>query len=135
MSVGYPGWNRDAGKDYFNQQMNANDYYNQGNPYAGQQANLLAQQVQIAQQQMSAQTAYELEKMRMLANRPKQPEKQSMFNTIKNDITTFIIEHRSVIYFIAAALILDHFIFRGAFKARLQSMADRVVTKVEEQIK
>lgn len=65
---------------------------------------------------------------------PKPPEKKSMFKEITADIKSFLLEHRGVIYFIAAALILDHFIFRGAFKSRLQSMADRVVTKVEEKI-
>lgn len=63
------------------------------------------------------------------------PEKKSMFKEIQADIKAFILEHRGVIYFIAFALILDHFIFRGAFKARLQSMAEKVVTKVEEKIK
>lgn len=57
-----------------------------------------------------------------------------MFKEITADIKAFILEHRGVIYFVALALILDHFFFRGAFKARLQSMADRIVTKVEEKI-
>lgn len=64
----------------------------------------------------------------------KPPEKKSMFKEITTDIKAFVLEHRGVIYFIAFALILDHVFFRGAFKSRLQGMADRLVAKVEEKI-
>ena len=64
-----------------------------------------------------------------------QPKKEtSMFKEVIADIKSFLLEHRGIIYFIVIALALDHFFFRGAFKARLQAMADRVVTKVEEKI-
>ncbi|HEX3156737.1 MAG TPA: hypothetical protein VHV32_19060 [Candidatus Angelobacter sp.] len=66
---------------------------------------------------------------------PNRKEKKSMFKEIQSDIKSFILEHRGVIYFIAFALMFDHFVFKGAFKARLQGMADKMVTKVEEKIK
>lgn len=64
----------------------------------------------------------------------KSPEKKSMFKEIATDIKAFILEHRGVIYFIAFALIVDHFFFKGAFKARLEQMAEKIVAKVEEKI-
>mgnify|MGYP003394930623 FL=1 len=57
-----------------------------------------------------------------------------MFQEIKNDVTTFLKANRGVIYFVVIALLVDHFVFKGAFKARLQKMADGLVTKVEQKI-
>lgn len=62
-------------------------------------------------------------------------KEKSMFKEVTTDIKSFILEHRGVIYFVVAALIVDHFFFKGAFKARLQAMADKMVSKVEEKIK
>jgi hypothetical protein len=61
-------------------------------------------------------------------------KRKSMFNEVKNDITTFVSEYRGVFYFIALAFLADHFIFRGIFRDRLQAMADKMVKKVEEKI-
>lgn len=63
-----------------------------------------------------------------------QPKEQSMFGEIAKDIKTFILEYRAVLYFIAIALILDEFIFKGAFRARLQGVADQIVKKVESKV-
>src|SRR5258708_7725821 len=53
-----------------------------------------------------------------------QPAKEkTLFQEITTDVKSFIKEHRGIIYFVAVALIVDHFIFKGAFKARLQVMA------------
>ena len=57
-----------------------------------------------------------------------------MFQEIKNDVSTFIKEHRGVIYFIALALLVDHFIFKGIFKARLQVMLESLIKKVEDKV-
>jgi hypothetical protein len=102
------------------------------NPFA--QAN--RQWYPNAQQSLGQQLAQRNEIALAAAKAPtaKQPEKKSMFKEITTDIKGFILEHRGVIYFIAFALMVDHFFFRGAFKERLQSMADRIVTKVEEKI-
>lgn len=115
--------------------VNYQDYLSQMHSALNQQQNAFAQQGQ--QQGLGAyDTGFISSAPNALApNLPtKQPEKKSMFKEITTDIKGFLLEHRGVIYFIAAALILDHFFFRGAFKARLQGMADKVVTKVEEKI-
>lgn len=65
---------------------------------------------------------------------PTLKKEKSMFKEIVADMRSFILEHRSVIYFLAFALMVDHFVFRGAFKARLQGCVDRMITKVEEKI-
>lgn len=57
-----------------------------------------------------------------------------MFSEVASDIKTFLIEHRSIIYFVALALIVDHLFFKDAFRHRLQGMADRIVAKVEAKI-
>ena len=61
-------------------------------------------------------------------------KERTMFQEVKNDVTTFIKEHRGVIYFIALFLLVDHVIFKGVFKARLQSMAEALITKVEAKV-
>lgn len=64
-----------------------------------------------------------------------QPKKEkTLFQEIKNDVTGFIKEHRGVIYFIALALLIDHFIFKGVFKARLQAMLESLIAKVETKV-
>lgn len=71
----------------------------------------------------------------VLDDQYKEPFKEkSMFSEIATDIKSFIREHRGVIYFVLITLVIDHFFFRGAFKARLHSMIDKMVTKVEEKI-
>ncbi len=64
---------------------------------------------------------------------PKQ-EELTMFGEVKKDVTTFIKEYRGVIYFIALFLLVDHFIFKGVFKERLQKMAESLITKVEAKV-
>ena len=57
-----------------------------------------------------------------------------MFTEVARDIKSFLLEHRSTLYFIAIALILDHLLFKDAFRHRLQGMADKMITKVEEKV-
>lgn len=70
------------------------------------------------------------------AYKPQQdkPKGKGVFSQISNDVKTFIIEHRSIIYFVAAAILIDHFLFKGAFRERLQSVADRLVKRVEDKV-
>lgn len=129
MSIGAAGFSNDVGGTYHNN-------------YLGQQLNQMSNQAN-QQYNLARQVAHSIEIQPDWINRygppsqpiTKQPEKKSMFKEITADVKGFILEHRGVIYFIAFALIFDHFIFRGAFKARLQSMAERIVAKVEEKIK
>lgn len=117
MSIGHPHFNKDVGMDsYLNGVQNS-------------LANMYVQQASLHQANAQMQA------MHAVASAPKLPEKKTMFKEITTDIKSFLLEHRGVIYFIVFALTIDHFFFRGAFKARLQGMADKVVTKVEEKIK
>jgi hypothetical protein len=61
-------------------------------------------------------------------------KEKTLFQEIKNDVTGFIREHRGVIYFIALALLIDHFIFKGVFKTRLQAMLESLIAKVENKV-
>lgn len=61
-------------------------------------------------------------------------KERTMFQEVKNDVSTFIKEHRGVIYFVALALLVDHFIFKGVFKARLQGMLESLIGKVEAKV-
>ena len=63
-----------------------------------------------------------------------QPKGKSVFSEIAKDVKSFVIEHRGTLYFIAIALVLDHLLFKDAFRHRLQGMADKVITKVEAKI-
>lgn len=127
MSIGHPYFNREVGT------VSPNDIYG----FAGQRnANVNALQNQMNQMLGQSQA---LQGIYVPPPPPFAPmktyERKSMFKEITTDIKAFLLEHRGAIYFIVFALMLDHFFFKGAFKARLQSMADKVVTKVEEKIK
>lgn len=83
----------------------------------------------------SLQSAIEQNQASISAVQKLKPEgKKSMFKEISTDVKGFIVEHRSIIYFVAVALIVDHFVFNGAFKTRLSAMAEKIVGKVEEKI-
>lgn len=62
-------------------------------------------------------------------------KERTMFQEIKSDVKSFILEHRGIIYFVCAALLIDHLFFKGAFKARLQLMCEKLIAKVEDKIK
>ena len=62
------------------------------------------------------------------------PKERTMFQEVKNDVTVFIKEHRGTIYFIALFLMVDHFIFKGVFKERLQKMVESLISKVETKV-
>lgn len=74
--------------------------------------------------------------MGKVAAAPIQPTTRgkTMFQEITNDVKKFVIDNRGVIYFVAAALIIDHVIFKGVFRDRLQGMAEKLVGKIEAQI-
>lgn len=57
-----------------------------------------------------------------------------MFTEVASDVKSFLLEHRSMIYFLALALIVDHLFFKDAFRHRLQGMVDKMVSKVEAKI-
>lgn len=63
------------------------------------------------------------------------PKKElSMFKTVASDVKSFILEHRSTLYFLAFALLVDHFLFQDAFRNRLKAIADGLIKKVEDKV-
>lgn len=57
-----------------------------------------------------------------------------MFTQVLNDAKGFVREHKSVIYFAVIALVLDHFMFKDAFRTRLHAIVEKMVAKVEAKI-
>lgn len=57
-----------------------------------------------------------------------------MFKTVASDVKSFILEHRSTLYFLAFALLVDHFLFQDAFRNRLKAIADGLIKKVEDKV-
>jgi hypothetical protein len=90
-----------------------------------------ASELHQLQQYMAAQQAESFRQQK-----PTQTKKgtTTVFSEIAKDIKCFILEYRGVLYFLAAALILDELIFKGAFRARLQGMADKLIAKVEAKV-
>jgi hypothetical protein len=58
----------------------------------------------------------------------------SMFKAVASDVKSFILEHRSTLYFLAFALLIDHFLFQDAFRNRLKAIVDKLVKKVEDKV-
>lgn len=47
----------------------------------------------------------------------------------------FINENRNVFFWLATAFLLDHFLFKGAFRERFKNIVEGMIKKVEDQIK
>ena len=62
------------------------------------------------------------------------PKGKGMFTEIKNDVTKFVSEYRYIFYFLALALLVDQFLFKGIFRERLTSMMDKMVSKIEAKV-
>lgn len=109
-----------------------------------QQQQMIAQQIAISQEQMKTEYDYwhNLNAISSSTSSLQNPpprvsatkKERTMFQEIKNDVSTFVKEHRGVIYFIALFLLVDHFIFKGVFKERLQKMMESLVKKVEDKV-
>ena len=69
--------------------------------------------------------------LRALSTKEKE---KTMFGTVVADVKSFLVEHRGTIYFLVAALLVDHFLFKGVFKVRLQNMMESLVKKVEDKV-
>lgn len=59
---------------------------------------------------------------------------KSMLKSIGSDLKEFLAEHKSVIYWIAVALLADHVFFNGAFREKLHGLMNKLLGKVEAQI-
>lgn len=62
-------------------------------------------------------------------------KEKTMLQEVASDIKGFIREHRGMLYFIIIALLVDHFVFAGAFKERLKALCENIVGKVEQKVK
>lgn len=88
-------------------------------------------------QQLIAQAQLTAALQKQPAQQPAKPTikpEGSLFTEIATDVKSFILQHRATLYFIALALIIDHLLFKDAFRHRLQGMCDKIITKVEEKI-
>jgi hypothetical protein len=87
---------------------------------------LMQQKLEMDQQLIAA-------KYKPIGTNP--PKKETgMFTEMWKDVKGFILEYRGVLYFLAAALIVDELVFKGAFRERLRGMADKIIAKVEAKV-
>lgn len=61
-------------------------------------------------------------------------EEKKMVKEIQNDVRSFMRENKSVIYWMIILYCVDHYLFEGALKARLQKIVQNLVGKVEEKL-
>lgn len=59
---------------------------------------------------------------------------KNMFNQITSDAKKFVSENREVIYVVIGIALLDQVLFGGAFRKRLESLINGLLTKAEEKI-
>ncbi len=64
----------------------------------------------------------------------KSKEKPSMFKSISQDLKKFVIDHKSTIYVLAVLVLVDHFLFQGAFRERLHGLMNKMLGKVEAML-
>lgn len=62
------------------------------------------------------------------------PKEGNMLSEVAKDMRGFVKEHKSMIYWVLVLFMLDHFFFQGSFKAKLKSMMDNLVGKIESKI-
>ena len=55
-------------------------------------------------------------------------------NSFTEDIKNFIKENRSIIYWIIALFLLDHFVFEGKFRDKLKDLAGKMFDKVSKKV-
>lgn len=61
-------------------------------------------------------------------------EKQTMLKEVKNDLTVFVREHKSIIYWGILLFVLDRVYFNGAFRKKLTELANRFMAIAEDKI-
>ena len=57
-----------------------------------------------------------------------------MIKETLTDIKAFIAEHRGVIYFVVIAWLVDHYMLKDAFRARIQKLFDGLLAGVEKTV-
>lgn len=112
-----------GGMDEYSLRQMLNQYQSAANGAAG-----------LGQQSMTASEAQARQQANRTAPAVASSKGKSMFGEIATDMKSFILEHRSVLYFLAIALVLDHVLFKDAFKHRLQGIVDKIIQKAEDGI-
>lgn len=57
-----------------------------------------------------------------------------MLTNILTDAKKFVVEHKSTVYCVAVMLLIDHLVFNGSFRTRLQSIMSKLIDKVEKKL-
>lgn len=69
-----------------------------------------------------------------LKTQGEKPKELTMFGEFKQDMKSFIKEHKGLIYSVILFYLVDHFCFDGKFKAKLQEIMHRLIGKVEDKL-
>lgn len=59
---------------------------------------------------------------------------KSMLKSISSDIRGYISSNKEVLYTVALVLLIDQYVFEGAFRERLKSLIDGLLKKAESSI-
>lgn len=73
-------------------------------------------------------------KTHYLVSNKKPIEGVNMITEVVKDLKQFVRDHKSTVYVIAILLIVDHFMFNGAMKEKLQSLMQNLIGKVEAKL-
>lgn len=52
-----------------------------------------------------------------------------------NYLKEYLVKHRELLFSIAVVLVVDHYVFKGKFSARIHSMVDSFLGTVEQKLK
>lgn len=64
----------------------------------------------------------------------REKENNNMITNILTDVKKFVAEHKSTVYCVAVMLLIDHLVFNGSFRAKLQSIMSKLIDKVEQKL-
>ena len=53
---------------------------------------------------------------------------------MKDSINNWWREHSSVVITVAVVILVDHLVFKGTFRKKIESLVDRFLNKAEKQI-
>lgn len=67
-------------------------------------------------------------------NKLKKPQGVKMLGSIGQDVKDFVRENKSVIYWIAIVMVVDHYFFQNAFRDKLKDLIHKVLGKVDAQL-
>ena len=62
---------------------------------------------------------------------PKNKENRPMFDSVKK----YFQKHQEIFYTIAVALVVDHYVFNGAFRKKIEALVERLLDGASDQMK